>query len=612
MNVKKNENGYALLVTLMIIIVFSILGSSLIMLTMNGSTKNEIRQDVTRSTDLSIKGIDLITSQINHDLTDYLGANGKPRADFVYQLERTLDTYHCSGSNTISITGETGTSDVCVDTYQDTVDNEGLANPLRKLVTFTSVGESGKGSENIVSKIEIGAESAPEALKYAIGTNIDLKDGMQPGEGNLLIHGGADIQGDIKVEGNIVTSTNGYALLGADRWIPSVLPSAIPLPGTDSAKLVLGKNAYTFNTVPSYATHIVNSNFDTLRYDKQSNINNLFRPGFAPVIVQRDPNKSPIQISAQKANFEYGYNSSNVNVITADSNMKIKGHYSPNLKVYFSYDVKSDGYCAEGYSQWEWRNGRWENIWYCTRYVQPISTKYDGTYTLEGNNSFRQAATQGSVRFLNTDTKFQNGLYVEGNLSIGNNSTSYNVNNYSEVTIDGPIYVNGNLTIKGADLYSNALIYVNGEVTIEHSRINGKNLPGNKKGSLIVFSKGNIKISNNSVNYDDPSYIKGFFYSEKDFEMYGVGSNMKIDGGISARKIVLNAIRGRARDATFNGAYRIPGRQDYFEGQAGQQTRNSRLQVVYDTEIISTYSDLKQQEPIIYKVDPPVVIDRKN
>lgn len=612
LNAKNKESGYALLVTLMIILVFSVLGVSLMMMTMNGSAKNEIRQDITRSTDLSIKGIDLITTKINYDLTEYLGANGKPRADFIYQLERTLDLYLCSGTNTISLSGETGTSDVCIDTYEDTLDDKGQANPLRKLVTFTSLGESGKSTENVVSKIEIGAESAPEALKYAIGTNIDLKDGTQDGEGNLLIHGGADIQGDIKVDGNIVTSSNGYALLGADRWIPSLLPSAIPLPGTDSAKLVLGKNAFTFNTAPSYASHIVNSNFSSNTYTNRNNIEDLFRTGYAPVIVQRDPNKSPIQISAQKANFEYKYNSSNVDVITADSNMKIKDNYSPNLKVYFSYEDKGNIYCAESDYVWEKRYGKWEQVWYCTRYVQPISIKYDGTYTLEGNNSFRQAATQGNVRFLNTDTKFQNGLYVEGNLSIGNNSTSYNVNNYSKVTLDGPIYVNGNLSIKGADLHSNALIYVNGEVTIEHSRINGKSLTGNKKGSLIVFSKGNIKISNNSVNYDDPSYIKGFFYSEKDFEMYGVGSNMKIEGGISARKIVLNAIRGRARDADFNGAYKIPYRNDYFEGQSGQASRNSRLQVIYDTEIISTYSDLKQQEPIIYKVDPPIITDRKN
>lgn len=595
----EKEQGYALLLTLMILLIFSILGIGLMTMTMNGAAKNEVRQDITRSTDLSTKGIDLMTNQINTDLTKYLGENGKTREEFIFQLERVLNDYSCSNPEKVKLAGETGISEICVETYTNTIDPNGEENPLRKLVSFNSSGVSGKSTQNITSKVEIGAALAPEVLKYAIGTNIDLSDGLQPGEGNLLLHGGSDIQGDMKVDGNIVTSSSGYAFLGQDRWIPSLAPSAIPLTGASSARLVLGKNAYTFNNSSSYAAHLNNSTFPSRDYSRRSNISDLFRSGFAPEVVSRNPNESPIMITEQKPNFEYSSSASGVTRLNLDDNRIIRDRNMSTSKVFLNSSY-TERVCIR-YS-WFW----------CAEYANSTVSVETGTYTFNGTNTFRQAATKGNAVLNNTNTTFMNGLYVDGNLSIGNNSTSYDVNQYSKVTLDGPIFVNGDLTIQGADLSSNALIYVNGEATIEYSRINGKTLNQNKIGSLIILSKGNIKISNNSVNSNNPSYIKGFFFSEKDFEMYGVGSNMKIDGGISARRIVLNAIRGRASNGNFAGAYRIPNRNDYFEGLLGQQTANSRLQVIYDTEIISTYSNLKQQEPIIYTVDPPTEVERSH
>jgi len=151
-------------------------------------------------------------------------------------------------------------------------------------------------------------------------------------------------------------------------------------------------------------------------------------------------------------------------------------------------------------------------------------------------------------------------------------------------------------------------MYVDGDVKIEYSRINGLNKNG-REGSLIIFANGKIDIQNNSLYQDEPSQIKGFFYSEKELEMYGVGSNIRIEGGISARKIVLNAIRGRASNQRFENAQKYS--NDYYEGVEGQRTRPSRLQIVYDPEIINTYSDIKSQEPVITDVDFPILLDRK-
>lgn len=582
MAIWKNQQGYSILLTLGIIIIFAILGTALITLTTNGAAKNEVRQDITRSSDLTQKGIDLVTTQVNTELTAFLGVNGRPKTEFASQLETILNKYLCTNVK-VPVVGETGTHLACIVSYTDTLTSDNIANPLRKLVTFRSIGTSGDANRELINKIEIGAATVPEALKYAIGTNIDSTDGMSPGEGNLIMHGGSEITGDLKVDGDIVTSTNGYAYLGGDQWIPSLAPSAKPIAGAETSRLFLGKKAYTFNTASSYANHIVKSSFSSSPYTMKTKISDLFRPGAAPVLVSREPVQSPIAISQQKQNFEFSKTSSGVSPLNAGSSFTIYNQNLQTTKTFLHHNYTSGKTNYSGDS---------------------------GTYTFKGTNTFKQVATNGNVILMDTDTTFQNGLYVKGDMQIGNNSTSYNTNYYSEITLDGPMYINGDLTIKGADLKSNALIYVNGEVTIQHSRINGKTLKSGKKGSLIVMAKSNIKISNNSVNYDDPSYIKGFFYSEKDFEMYGVGSNIKIDGGISARKIVLNAIRGRAKDDPFAQAHKIPYRNDYFEGVAEQAKRDSRLQVSYDAEIIQTYSDLKQQEPVIYAIEPPIEQER--
>lgn len=171
--------------------------------------------------------------------------------------------------------------------------------------------------------------------------------------------------------------------------------------------------------------------------------------------------------------------------------------------------------------------------------------------------------------------------------------------------MDGPIFVNGDLTIRGADAEFNSIMYVMRDVTIEYSRINGLG----QNGSLIIFANGNINIRNNSVNQDEPSNIKGFFYSEQALEMFGVGSNIRIEGGISARRIVLNAIRGRASNQNFSGAQKITN-NDYFEGAQNQIGKLSRLQIIYDPEIINTYADIKSREPVIKNLDPPKIINR--
>lgn len=593
MHYMKNQSGNTLLITLIILIVFSILGLSLMSLSLSGLAKNEIREDNVRSEDLSEKGIDRITQQINTELTKKIEENnGLTRTNFINILNSTINKYKCTnGSPITDSSGKTGSYTTCIKEVKLTFEkgNPTVENELRKLIVFESHGNSGNSTKTMSTEIEIGAESAPETLKYAVGTNINTKDGIQNGEGNLYMHGGVSVKGDFKVDGNIVTRDRGYAYLNGEQWISSLLPESIPTDGVPNSKIVLGKNFYTFNSNLSYGNHIANNNFSNSNYKKELDIKKLFLEGKAPKIIIREPVVSPIGITDQRSNFFL----SNGEKFSTGQNKRIVNVNKPNSKAIPTYTVKE---CT-----------RWV-LFFCIE--EKSIEKEDAIFELTGNNTFNQLSTIGSIEIENTNSTFKKGLYVGGNLQIGNNNTTYNPNNYSPITLDGPIYVKGNVNIQGANLKSNVLLYVEGDVNIQYSTINGKTLADKKEGSLIIFAKGQIKISNNSVNQDTPSQIKGFFYTEEDLEIFGVGSNIRIEGGISARRIVLNAIRGRASDNSFSGSQRITS-NSHFEGVSGQRNKDSRLQIIYDQDIIETFSNLKQPEPIIYKVEPPIVKERE-
>ena len=82
----KSEKGYSLLLTTAVVVLFTILGLSLLTLTSSGVLKNKQRESQIQAQDLADKGI---TYAVN-DIQKYLenGLNGKTKgADFKKLLE---------------------------------------------------------------------------------------------------------------------------------------------------------------------------------------------------------------------------------------------------------------------------------------------------------------------------------------------------------------------------------------------------------------------------------------------------------------------------------------------------------------------------------------------
>ncbi|MEE8688290.1 MAG: hypothetical protein SOH79_08740 [Heyndrickxia faecalis] len=132
------------------------------------------------------------------------------------------------------------------------------------------------------------------------------------------------------------------------------------------------------------------------------------------------------------------------------------------------------------------------------------------------------------------------GANLNGVLSTGENQYIYIAGNatlseVSALNLNGVMYVNGSLTSSG-DVNTNGSIYVRGDADVENF--------SNSSGTLILLCDGNIKLANNNLYEDRPKVIDAYLYSNRDLFIYGIGSNLKINGGIYGNTIGLSASRG--------------------------------------------------------------------
>ena len=591
----KNEKGYALFLTVFIIVLFSILAVSLITIVLSGANKTAVREDITQAKELSDKGLEHIVNQINKELQDEIGETGLPRSEFASTLTRILDQYSCkNGEHLSSDSGETGEYKVCIENYKNVLDPKGEENELRKLVEFRSEGENvNKRTQEIISYIEIGAGSVPETLKYVLGTN-EPSGSKKNGAGNIYLHGGVEIYGDINAGNNLFTFDHGPGLDNYNAfWRQTTLPVLYPSSSSENSKIVLGGDLYQFKSSTinnNFSTKYIGNNIqrntslsfynDHLawrypsRYEK-SKIKDMFaNESNLPIIAKRDWSGIPVSI---ENNIEEGKNNIRPTTNIAE---KVFRNINTNQSVSFK------------------------------NYYRFLGLTLTNNYmTFRGNNRFNSGEIQNGTR-----TTFEAGnyefdsMYINTDVVIGNSTNSEDTRFYDNITIGGyspnrgaQLFVDGNVTIQGANLTSNLTIYTTGTVTIQNTTIQGKEFAYNREGSLIVFSKGRVHISNNSLYQNTPSELKGYFYSEDNLELFGVGSNMKIHGGIAARRITLNAIRGN---------YQNEKRDWQYAMNPTSLQSPSRLVIEYDTDLIENYLRMNPPEPVIYGVDPPELIER--
>lgn len=521
--------------------IFTVLGLCLLTLTSNGIKKNENRQNTVQAQDLSDKGIKYAVDDLQKYLENQIKNNPMGKTQFYNLLDNTIKVNCPDG---IEIPGEKASqTKVCID-HVEMISNE-EKDRYKRLVTFKSTGLVNGKTHTTTSKVIIGTDSIPDQLRYALSTN----DG-----GALYLHGGVEIQGDIKTDGNlIITKKAFWDYPETPRWEISVGPRLIKDTKSITPKIIMNDSEkYIYlvndnnNSYPDNDDIFTNKNDFLNRYTKvsptEANAINILKANLFNTpnlnIVTRSLPADRVDISAKiqeqnESTVDYHFGELTINYPT-----KNFSHSDAILVKKKCKDSNRDGTCKK--------------------------------YTGSGNMK---------IKDVNAD-------------------------------LIGTYYVDGNLSIENTNLKSNALIYVNGDVNIQYSTLKG--LDSDPNSTLIIFSKGNIQISNISENsyYDSPSKIKGFFYSKSNMIMYGVGSNIRLTGGISSKRLILTALRGNTTE-----------RRDWFgklhlnvDSIDNQKDRDSRLKVTYDENLIRQYTSFlrDEKEEYITQLNDPEYIERSN
>lgn len=578
-----NAKGYTLIVTVVMITVFTIAFVWLFSALLSGAKRSEFREEVTQALELAEKGMEHMKSYLHKELVNRIGEEGLTYTKYVDEIEALLQRHTCdSGQSLQSKPLKTGSYEVCILDYEDV--SEGQYNQARKKVKLKSIGKTKDQTKEMIYIIELGTKNIPDALKYALST-VNPKDERKDSDGNIYLHGGIEIYGDINVGNHLFTHPFGPGLTSHQaRWRGTTLPILYPVDSKNQhSKIELGGGLYQFKDDLDVFTESKIENKDKITQTSSREFYNNH-------IEWR--NLSHYQLSTIDQMFANTWNPPKV--VHTDTKL-VEVDISGTMDEYKSQLKTAIKETRDKISNLKTRQG--------------ISFINQDTIQFENNNIFPVGEIKNSkkVKFKKGSHQFDQ-LYIKGDVEIGNMNRSTNQGVYDAVTIKGftqdrgaLLFVDGDVRIQGANLTSNLTIYTTGKVIIEYSTIKG-NKYLDREGSLILFSKDSIYIANNSLYLDEPSELKGFFYSEEALEMFGVGSNMQINGGIAARRITLNAIRGRYKDG---------GKSWDYVAEPMKISSPSRLIIKYDEDLIENYLNMNQSEPIVKEVDDTSLIDRK-
>ncbi len=185
------------------------------------------------------------------------------------------------------------------------------------------------------------------------------------------------------------------------------------------------------------------------------------------------------------------------------------------------------------------------------------------------------------------------------------------------VNLQGNIVVTGNLVIEGNNeeglekeddnLLVDSTIYVLGK-----SDITNTNIKGLDEKQLVLISQEDILI--NRINEfknitDDIQKLDAFFYTQKSADLYGVGSLFLINGGIFARDtLTVNAIRQNEIEKKLHSTNNKIDLLQSIKPVSFQKSEQSRFQVEQDLKVLADQIDsLPKVDRFQILLDQPVI-----
>ncbi|MBG9655668.1 hypothetical protein ACOSZF_04235 [Cytobacillus firmus] len=638
----KNERGNTLITVLLMSLVFTVLGMSILAASLGGAKRTETRESDISITYNSVKVIDQMTSELagilpSLPLEDYRRKNieGKlyVRSDFDIDLKnklkddliapyKTEDNISCL--NIIDLSGSSAgfidSSAPCMDDISnyDTFNIERENDFTRVLdiiiVTKNPVETEGKITRTLRKRIILSP--LPSFLKYAAGSFSDENDS------GLILNGSANFSGNVYANRLTINEDAEYELRDGSKEKTDTNMSSISgdlYSSTANLLPLLIKENFYKEHVPElkHDSQFINIDFDRTMNEQANELLSLngipaVRAGngstfseeiksgilssFAintlikeqkkqsglPEILQELGNNNESDIKSylintpEDASLLNGLIQGDVVIMAEDTSLEL------NEKLI----VDGDLYLVN-----------FEDL---TIYEDILVTGRTHLVNFNGKLEVNENIISANDIIIesyahNKDELSSKGIKVNGDILSGRNTAINALNTSIEMT--GTIISNGSFTINGDEtgepsendqVIFDSVVYAGKRANISNVNILG--LENNTK-QLVLMAKDDLLLTriNEFGNFDPDDEagmpyvpedetikpLKGFFYTEKDAELYGVGSLFYINGGIFAKeKLIINAIRGEVKSI------------EELPSRSSQLDKYSRFIVNYDQNVL--------------------------
>lgn len=532
---KLNQNGYALLNVLMVFTLVSILGISLLSITISSQAfvkhSKTYLEDMTKAEKLLDEAsaeYEVLLENINNE-----ALNSQTLLTKLSSLESRIEQR--SG---IEVTGKilkpiSATNNLFVQTVD-------IAAP---------VGPESSGKQ---LKRTLKVSTIADIFNYGVVTN-----------GDLTLNGAVDIKGNIFVQQRLYLGSRGKFIQSGSTYYPGTV-----YPSIQGDMTVKGQDS-SGQTYPS--KYFYNSSFSNTA---AANFRPVANSGSLPSYFVTPPRIRDAIVSTNQINILSRINEKHA-AFTAR-----RGQIANGLN-----DTLLSGSTLHNTSK---------------KFLQNLELtgvlNVAGDVLMEGNFTMGEAS-----RLITSGNVFINGQAdLKGTIELTNPNSYVYINGkaaISNLKLQGQMYISDAADIR-SDFNTNGTVYVEKNTSIE----NLNNVSG---GTAVILSNGSMLVANNNEYSNTPKIIDAFLYSNETLEMYGVGSNIKIRGGVYGSNITLNATKGETRNTL--GAryvwvgpkwYQFAWRYDfdpelynnigglYFEKNQQQPGLPSRLQIEFKEDLI--------------------------
>ncbi|WP_449601485.1 hypothetical protein [Paenibacillus sp. Marseille-Q9583] len=586
---RNNEKGSALVLVMFVALLLTILGLAVLGATVGGAQRTETRENDVQSLHLAQKGLDEAVAYIQTKLDGRKDIDPDHMEDEINSIINEVSAKIVGVADGVS-TGLSGAGGMIKNIAYEKKDGQKYYINIAAEATVNGVKRQ--------LKQRLVIDTYPDFLKYAFGS-----------EGTLTLNGAPAIHGNIYAGKKLVISdTASYKYKGLE-WFnkktqyprvekdPTNAASAEPLPEVHVQSLE--SIEYSGNGVVHAAVNKTNAS---------TILPNILGITKDQVLIK--PQKKFIQINVQESFSDKVVEATGLVGAKAEIKKDIEngrlGNFLRTIALERLPDAnppfikptlesnptkeQTDAYNL-AIADYERKVREHQNKLLLNRTESAI---YNSDLLIDGIN-YKQLTFSDEAK-MGISAGKPKWLIVNGNLEINN----YSSERSNFLNIQANILVTGNVTIRGQVKF-NSTIFVLGTTTVEDAVIQGL---GAKE--LVLVSQGDVLINRINAFSNPPEaskqdefYMKAFFYTDSNADLYGVGSIFWLNGGFFAKKdLTVNAALGEVKEPL------TP--EEGFEDQGLERHQlGNRFQIQYNKDVfMHQQSSLPRVQQVNVTVGP--------